>query len=196
MSLSENLQRLRKEKGLSQEDVARELFVSRQSVSKWENGNAEPGVKDLAVLADLFGVTLDELVGREWPEQLAVPTLPEGAAAVARRAERDYLCLTFLRLAWCIFVSTLTVARYHNIGPIGIPLDLVVLLAGIWNTASYMWRAILYMGGVNLVFCVVSAFMTRNLGVIVLSVVPNIIMAVVCLVVLTRPSIKTRFHRT
>lgn len=63
MTLGENLQRLRKEKGLSQEEVAQALFVSRQSVSKWETDKAEPGVKALKGLGRLYGVTLDELVG-------------------------------------------------------------------------------------------------------------------------------------
>ena len=43
MTLGENLQRLRKEKGLSQEDVARALFVSRQTISKWETGQGRAG---------------------------------------------------------------------------------------------------------------------------------------------------------
>ena len=64
MTLGENLQRLRKEKGLSQEDVARALFVSRQTISKWETDKAEPGVDNLKVLADLYEVTLDQLTGR------------------------------------------------------------------------------------------------------------------------------------
>ena len=61
MTLGENLQRLRKEKGLSQEDVARALFVSRQTISKWETDKAEPGVDNLKALADLYEVTLDQL---------------------------------------------------------------------------------------------------------------------------------------
>ena len=63
MTLSEKLQDLRRDAGLSQEEVAGRLFVSRQSVSKWENGQAEPGVENLKALADLYGVTLDELTG-------------------------------------------------------------------------------------------------------------------------------------
>ena len=64
MTLGENLQRLRKEKGLSQEDVAQALFVSRQSISKWETDKAELGVDNLKALANLYEVTLDHLIGR------------------------------------------------------------------------------------------------------------------------------------
>lgn len=63
MTLGENLQKLRKSAGLSQEEVAGRLFVSRQSVSKWENGQAEPGVENLKALAALYGVTMDQLTG-------------------------------------------------------------------------------------------------------------------------------------
>lgn len=67
MTLGENLQRLRKSAGLSQEEVAGRLFVSRQSVSKWENGQAEPGVENLKALAALYGVTMDQLTGMAPP---------------------------------------------------------------------------------------------------------------------------------
>ena len=62
MTFGENLQRLRKEKGLSQEDVAQALFVSRQTISKWETDKAEPGVDNLKALAGLYGVSLDRLM--------------------------------------------------------------------------------------------------------------------------------------
>ena len=68
MTLGENLHRLRKEKGLSQEEVAQALFVSRQSVSKWETDKAEPGVDNLKALANLYEVTLDQLTGRTQAE--------------------------------------------------------------------------------------------------------------------------------
>ena len=62
MTLGENLQKLRAAKGLSQQDVARTLYVSRQSVSKWENDAAEPGVENLKALAKLYGVEAEELL--------------------------------------------------------------------------------------------------------------------------------------
>lgn len=62
MSFSEKLQRLRKEKGLSQEQLAELLKVSRQSVSKWESGKTYPEIDKLIVLSDLFEITLDDLV--------------------------------------------------------------------------------------------------------------------------------------
>ena len=53
---------LRSARGLSQEALANELGLSRQAVSRWERGEALPDTENLIALADLFGVTLDELV--------------------------------------------------------------------------------------------------------------------------------------
>ncbi|MBU3126929.1 helix-turn-helix domain-containing protein [Clostridium tagluense] len=62
MSFSEKLQRLRKEKALSQEQLAELLNVSRQSVSKWESGQTYPEINKLIILSDLFKITIDDLV--------------------------------------------------------------------------------------------------------------------------------------
>ncbi|MBW9149250.1 helix-turn-helix domain-containing protein [Clostridium sp. CM028] len=62
MSFSEKLQTLRKEKGLSQEQLGEVLNVSRQSISKWESGQTYPEINKLIILSDLFEITLDDLV--------------------------------------------------------------------------------------------------------------------------------------
>lgn len=62
MTLAEKLLSLRTERGLSQEDLAEQLGVSRQSVSKWETDQSVPDLDKIIKLADLFGVMVDELV--------------------------------------------------------------------------------------------------------------------------------------
>lgn len=62
MSFAENLQYLRKKNKITQEELAEELNLSRQSVSKWETGEAYPETDKLIILCDKFGVTLDELL--------------------------------------------------------------------------------------------------------------------------------------
>lgn len=62
MTLGEKICALRTGKGLSQEDLAQRLEVSRQSVSKWETGQSMPDLEKIIRLADLFGVSVDELV--------------------------------------------------------------------------------------------------------------------------------------
>lgn len=63
MKFDENLRELRKEKGYSQEELADRLNVTRQTVSKWENGSAMPDLKKLTELAEFFGVSMDALLG-------------------------------------------------------------------------------------------------------------------------------------
>lgn len=63
--ISHTLRRLRKERGLSQDELAAALHVSQQAVSKWETGAAEPDMRCLNALADFYGVTTDYIFGRE-----------------------------------------------------------------------------------------------------------------------------------
>lgn len=65
MKFNENLKYLRKKEGFTQEGLAERLNVSRQAVTKWESGQALPDLVNLKEIADLFGVTLDELLGNE-----------------------------------------------------------------------------------------------------------------------------------
>ena len=70
MTLAEKILHLRTQRGLSQLELAEQLGVSRQSVSKWETGQSVPDLDKLIKLADLFGVTVDELVREgERPQQ-------------------------------------------------------------------------------------------------------------------------------
>lgn len=62
MKLGENIREKRKELKLSQEYIAEKLGVSRQAVSKWETGQTDPTAKNLVELAQLFGITVSELV--------------------------------------------------------------------------------------------------------------------------------------
>ena len=62
MEFGNKLYELRKEKGLSQEELASRLEVTRQTVSKWELGDSTPDLDKLVLLSELFEISLDELV--------------------------------------------------------------------------------------------------------------------------------------
>ena len=62
MGFSENLRRIRRERGISQEELAEQLKVSRQAVSKWEQGNGYPEVEKLLLLSEVLSVSLDRLM--------------------------------------------------------------------------------------------------------------------------------------
>ena len=62
MEFCEKLQQLRKSRGLTQEELAEALYVSRTAVSKWESGRGYPGIDSLKEIASYFSVTIDELL--------------------------------------------------------------------------------------------------------------------------------------
>lgn len=63
------LKNARVKKGLSQIDVANELNISRQAVSRWENGKSIPDADNLALLSQLYGVSLDKLLNCAFPNK-------------------------------------------------------------------------------------------------------------------------------
>ncbi len=73
MEFNNKLYELRKQKGLSQEELANRLNVSRQTVSKWEVGDSTPDMEKLIAISDLFGISLDELVLNKTPEPAPAP---------------------------------------------------------------------------------------------------------------------------
>ncbi len=72
--LSENLLQLRKRRHLTQEQVAGEVGVSRQALSKWETGESAPDIENCVALARFYDVTLDDLV--QYPSETALLPIP------------------------------------------------------------------------------------------------------------------------
>ena len=75
MQLGENLKKYRKNRGLTQSDLAQQLFVTTQAVSKWERGESEPAVHLICDMARILGVTTDALLG-------VMPSMPPALLAV------------------------------------------------------------------------------------------------------------------
>ena len=65
MELNEKLKELRNSRGLTQEELASALFVSRTAISKWESGRGNPSIDSLKEISSFFSITLDELVSGE-----------------------------------------------------------------------------------------------------------------------------------
>lgn len=76
--ISENLLTLRKMKKLSQEQVAEAVGVSRQAYTRWERGETVPDIKSCVALADLYEVSLDELVNFSGHKNEKLPLPPRG----------------------------------------------------------------------------------------------------------------------
>lgn len=65
MEFNQKLQELRKNKGLTQEELASSLYVSRTAISKWESGRGYPNIDSLKAIAKFFSITLDELLSTD-----------------------------------------------------------------------------------------------------------------------------------
>lgn len=74
----DNLVQMRKFQQLTQEDIADKLGVTRQSVAKWESGESIPDLDRCKQLADIFGVSLDDLANYEPEDNLGVAVPPKG----------------------------------------------------------------------------------------------------------------------
>ena len=118
MELSEKLVKLRKQSGMTQEELAAKIYVTRTAVSKWENGKGYPAIDSLKLLSSVYGVSLDELVSDGDVEEMR--------SARKKRSRIFYWCavgcLIFaaafavvcavVKIAWFIIPSALGVAGY------------------------------------------------------------------------------------
>lgn len=82
LETANRLYELRKQQGLSQEELAEKLGVSRQAVSKWERSEASPDTDNLIALAKIYGLTLDELVFGEKTTEKKSEETPKGTSKV------------------------------------------------------------------------------------------------------------------
>lgn len=75
---NENIVRLRKLNQMTQEDIAEAVGVSRQAVAKWESGETIPDLEKCKLLAELFGVSLDDLANYEPEDNMGLDVPPKG----------------------------------------------------------------------------------------------------------------------
>lgn len=94
--LSEKIYTLRRKNGLSQEQLAEKIGVSRQAISKWEGGLSTPELDKLKALSECFQVTIDELTGNQAANASPNSTEEEGKSEPRKNGEGKagiYLCL-------------------------------------------------------------------------------------------------------
>ncbi|MCD8372806.1 MAG: helix-turn-helix domain-containing protein [Clostridia bacterium] len=92
MAFADNIYFLRKREGISQEELAERLSVSRQAVSKWETGDAYPETDKIIALCDMFGVTMDELLRGDVTKEVLPPVAgePEDRPESKEAAEKPH----------------------------------------------------------------------------------------------------------
>lgn len=93
MNLSEKLIVLRKENGWSQEDFAEKLEVSRQAVSRWENGTALPDAQNILRISKLFRVSADYLLNDDYEDAPEADAVTEKGEQPPRKRKKVWWCL-------------------------------------------------------------------------------------------------------
>ena len=159
MTLGENLQRLRKEKELSQEDVARALFVSRQTISKWETDKAEPGVDNLKALANLYG-TLDQLTGR-------AQTGTDSKEFHEETTSDQYRTMALIRLA--VWLAVAAAGQLHGGEPFQVlafagTLGSAAVFLSLWFRSIYVWGGILCGEGLSILVSAICTIFAKQLA--------------------------------
>lgn len=173
MSIGQKIYELRTAKNMSQGDLANELDVSRQSVSKWETDAAVPDLDKLIRLADVFEVSLDELTGREMPhvsttrEQVEVKQ-----SGITQRQIIGYILLVASLIG---FILTIIFVENDIISTVTIPFALVTLFGSIiclWvkkNVGYCFTWALISMLGIFIVFTYPLPIISSTLGVQIIS---------------------------
>ena len=139
MEFHEKLQELRKQKGLTQEELAERLYVSRTAISKWESGRGYPNIDSLKAIAKFFSVTVDELLS---PDEVLTLAEEDG-----KQKEKYFRDLVFGLLDMCsvmlLFLplfalrsdgalQSVSLLRLHGIGQyLKIPYYIIVILTSV-----------------------------------------------------------------
>lgn len=134
-AVAANIARLRTAQGLTQTSLAEKLNYSDKAVSKWERGESVPDIAVLVQLADLFGVSLDELVGR------AAPASAPSAAARSRhvRIHIPVTCLSVL-LVWLIATVVFVPLQLSGVPHSWLPFLYAVPVSSIvWLVFNCIW---------------------------------------------------------
>lgn len=148
MEFSEKLQQLRKQKELTQEQLAEKLYVSRAAVSKWESGRGWPNLDSLKDIAEFFGISLDELLSSK---ELLDAARAEKKRALGRLSGLTFAALDVLTVAFLFLplfgqregegIRAVTLWRYTDVSAgLRIAYFAVLLLLPLWGAGQFLLR--------------------------------------------------------
>jgi len=109
MKLADKILNLRKTHGMSQDDLAEKLNVSRQAISRWEIGTAQPDTPNVLQLSKLFGVTTDYLLNDDYESDHDVPVVKETENTTKVEANRQLAFIVLTGLNGMILIYQLIV---------------------------------------------------------------------------------------
>lgn len=128
MKLPDKIIKLRKANGWSQEDLAERLYVSRQAISRWENGTALPDSNNVLQLSKLFSVTADYLLNDDYSSDEDIPCVKE-VHEIFDSKQKNFMKLTLV--ATIAFIIGAFVWLYQAINELNIVYDILAIVNAI-----------------------------------------------------------------
>lgn len=133
--LGEKVQRLRKERAMSQEELAAELGISRQAVSKWELGESTPDTENIVQLSRILGVSADYLLGIDGAQTASAPVQGDSPPA---KSSRRLVGLVLLNAGLVALVALLIINPVLAL-VIGVPLVLCGIISLTVKKNTGLW---------------------------------------------------------
>ena len=132
MTIYEKLVHLRKSKGWSQEDLAEKLNVSRQAISRWENGTALPDAENLRQLSHLYEVSSDYLLNDDYESDDDLPRVKTVEAKLDHTVKKNQKFLLIAAIAFIVAAIAFLIAGIDQLNIVFAVLALVTaILSGI-----------------------------------------------------------------
>lgn len=121
MKFADKILKLRKSRGMSQEELAEKLNVSRQAISRWEMDTAQPDVQNVLNMSKLFGVTADYLLNDDYDSDQEIPCVKEVRSQLDEKNEKNVKLLliggfSWLLAAFCFLTAGLCSLAERNYG--------------------------------------------------------------------------------
>ena len=107
MALSDNIRKLREENGMTQQQMAEQLYVSRQTVCRWENGSRTPDLDMAERIAEIFHVSVDELISAEEKQGISFENISlhtEKFIERKRLKEKQKRVLDFIQFVGAVYL--------------------------------------------------------------------------------------------
>ena len=125
MELGNQIKKYRKERFLSQDALAERIFVSRQTISNWENDKSYPDVNSLVLLCDAFEISLDQLVKGD------VETMKQ-RMSMSDEERKEFNRLGNIFGFLLLLIGITPIPLVHFLSYVGMGIWIVILLGGIW----------------------------------------------------------------
>ena len=106
MELHERIKQLRKEAGLSQEELAAKIFVSRTLITKYESGSVFPTEENIKKMADVFGVDVSEILNDEEKDRIIVDSY--------NKNNKTWVVVSIVLLALCTLIILFSVIPWYH----------------------------------------------------------------------------------